>query len=267
MNQDKSKQLKTSRFSTDSASLDSNSANTDVTNSFSQLIAEREYYKEELNKINYAVSHDLRAPLKTINAFVELIYEDFQKELPDGIADYLGKVKNAGIKLEYMIAGLMSLLKISKMEFTRRQVNINNIVAQLIPVFSGKYPDVNVNVEIEPELQTQGDEDLIYLLYQQLLDNAWKFSSSQPDPRIRIGKGVKANNKTFFYIADNGIGFDAKITEKLFTPFCQINSNNPLQGIGVGLATAHRIISRHGGDIWPESVIGNGARFNFSFSA
>ena len=206
----------------------------------------------------------MRAPIKTINSYLELIYEDFEGDIPSGLVDYLDRIRKAGSRLDDVVEGLLSLSKIVNMEYSPRKVNINNIVSQITSQLRNKFPNMNVGMDVEPLIEAKGDEDLIYLLYQKLLDNAWKFCSNKPEPHIVVGVIKKTNQETVYYVGDNGIGFDMKRANKLFIPFQHQHSGNQLEGIGIGLATAYRIVTRHGGKIWAESVIGSGARFNFT---
>lgn len=223
--------------------------------------------KDELTALRYAISHDLRAPIKTINSYLELVYEDFESQLPVTAIDYLDRIKNAGLKLENMVDGLLSLSKIYYMEFSPRKVNINNIVSQLIEQLRNKFPSLDIRVNVQPEMEATGDEDLIYLVYQKLLENAWKFCSQKAEPHIEIGMIKNVDQESVYYVKDNGPGIEMKYADRLFTPFQRQHSINRLEGIGIGLATVLRIIKRHGGKIWVDSALDKGATFNFTFGS
>ena len=226
---------------------------------------ELKIFKEELVALRYAISHDLRAPIKTINSYLELVFEDFNNQLPAGAVDYLNKVKNAGSNLDNMVEGLLLLTKIYHMEFSPTTVYINDIVSQNVAQLRAKYPDNTIRISVEPDMEVIGDEDLIYLAYQKLLENAWKFSSAKPHAHIDIGMVKKEGEQTEFFVKDNGVGFDMKHADKLFIPFQRRHSSNQLEGNGIGLASVLRIIKRHGGKIWVESTLNKGAKFYFTF--
>jgi len=224
-------------------------------------------FKDELAALRYAISHDLRSPIKTINSYLDLVYEDFKSQLPSDAFDYLDRVKNAGFRMDKMLEALLSISKILLADFSPQKININNVVAQIISQLRHRYPGKDIRVEVEQGIEAIGDKDLISLLYEKLLGNAWKFCISKPDPRIDIGTIKKAEQDTVYFVKDNGVGFDMKRSEKLFIPFQRQHSDIEMEGMGTGLATAFRIIARHRGKIWAESEIDNGAKFSFTFGS
>jgi signal transduction histidine kinase len=223
-----------------------------------------EISNQELNAFCYSVSHDLRAPVRTINSFVDILFEDFGGQLPGESQDYLDRIKRAGKKLDHLIDDLLQLSRVSRVDMSRRQINISKIVEEEVQLLRETHPDKLIDVQIAPGLETLGDEGLIRILFQNLLSNAWKYTGRTPDPVVQIGVKTIDHQKTFF-VKDNGIGFDMRYVDKLFAPFQRLHSDAEFEGNGVGLATIKRIINRHGGNIWPESEIGHGTTFYFTF--
>ena len=226
---------------------------------------ELENSNKELAAFSYSVSHDLRAPVRTINSFMELLYEDFRDEIPEGAFDYLDRIKRSGKKLDQLIIDLLALARVSQIEIIRRKVDITKIVTDEIQSLKEQYPARKVEVDIMSDMNTWGDQGLITILYQNLLSNAWKYTSTVITPKIEIGMMNGKHSDTIFYVKDNGVGFDMKYADKLFIPFQRLHSEHEFEGNGVGLATILRVINRHGGKIWPESEIDKGTTFYFTY--
>ncbi len=223
-----------------------------------------ELSNQELNAFCYSVSHDLRAPVRTINSFVDIIFEDFEAQFPKEAQDYLDRIKRAGKKLDHLIDDLLQLSRVSRVEMSRRHVDISKLVNEEVQSLKDNHAQKNIEVEIAPGLETWGDEGLIKILYQNLLSNAWKYTARTDNPVLRIGVKEK-NQEKIFYVSDNGVGFDMRYAHKLFAPFQRLHADEEFEGNGVGLATIKRIVNRHGGDIWPESEVGKGTTFYFTF--
>ncbi|KPJ90638.1 MAG: hypothetical protein AMJ55_13265, partial [Gammaproteobacteria bacterium SG8_15] len=181
-----------------------------------------ELSNQELNAFCYSVSHDLRAPVRTINSFVDIIFEDFEAQFPIEAQDYLGRIKRAGRKLDHLIDDLLQLSRVSRVEMSRRHVDVSNLVKEEVQSLKDTHRQKNIKVEIAPGL-----------------------------PVVRIDVKEK-NQEKIFYVSDNGVGFDMRYAHKLFAPFQRLHTDEEFEGNGVGLATIKRIVTRHGGDIWPD---------------
>jgi len=224
-----------------------------------------ELSNQELNAFCYSVSHDLRAPVRTINSFVDIIFEDFEAQFPIEAQDYLGRIKRAGRKLDHLIDDLLQLSRVSRVEMSRRHVDVSNLVKEEVQSLKDTHRQKNIKVEIAPGLEAWGDEGLIKILFQNLLSNAWKYTARTANPVVRIDVKEK-NQEKIFYVSDNGVGFDMRYAHKLFAPFQRLHTDEEFEGNGVGLATIKRIVTRHGGDIWPESEVDKGTTFYFTLS-
>ena len=238
-----------------------------LNNTLEERIIERtrdlEASNRELAAFSYSVSHDLRAPVRTINSFMNILFEDFGEQFSSEAIDYLQRIKRAGTKLDNLIEDLLELSRVTRTEMLRKRVNITKLVTEEVQVLKEMKPERHIEIRIADNLESWGDEGLIKILLQNLLSNAWKYTAQNDEPFIEIGK-IKTKGSYQFYVKDNGIGFDMKYSDKLFQPFQRLHTDEEFEGNGVGLATIMRIINRHGGEIWPESEAGKGTTFYFS---
>lgn len=214
---------------------------------------------KELDSFAYAVSHDLRAPLRAMSGFSEALLEDFGQALPAGAKSYLGEIKAASHQMGELIEGLLRLSRSTRGEVRRDPVNISEIARRILEEFAQREPERKVAWSVEPGLIVRGDAGMIEVVLTNLLGNAWKYTSKAPGPLIRVipleegGPG--------FCVSDNGAGFDMKYSARLFQPFQRLHRDDEFPGIGIGLATVQRIINRHGGTIAVEAVPNCGATF------
>ncbi|MGD8572391.1 MAG: ATP-binding protein [Gammaproteobacteria bacterium] len=226
---------------------------------------ELEASNRELAAFSYSVSHDLRAPVRTINAFMDVLYEDFGEQIPEEAFDNLNRIKRAGKKLNQLIDDMLGLARVSRAEMVRQRVDIGKIARNEQALLQEQNPDRRVEVTIMPQIQVWGDEGLLTILYQNLLSNAWKYTARNKDPaKIEVGMQKGEHGESVFFVSDNGVGFDMRYADKLFRPFQRLHSEEEFEGNGVGLATILRIVNRHGGTIWAESEVGKGATFYFT---
>jgi two-component system NtrC family sensor kinase len=213
----------------------------------------------ELETFSYTVSHDLRAPLRTIGAFTQALAEELGDRASDRARDHIRRVLAASSRMADLIEALLELSRISRAPIGRHRVDLSAIAAAVIEELARHEPGRAVSVTIAPNLVVAADGKLMRVLLDNLLGNAWKFTSRNPAARIELG----AEGETFF-VQDNGIGFDMARADRLFTPFCRLHTDEALEGTGIGLATARRIVERHGGRIWAEATLGEGAKFSFT---
>lgn len=216
---------------------------------------------KELESFCYSVSHDLRAPLRAISGFSRILAEDNEDKLDDESKKNLGRITDNISKMSQLIEDLLVLSKVTSKEIKHEKVNLSALANEAISSLKESDPLRKIMIEIENDLEAMGDEQLLKVALDNLLENSWKYTGRETEASIRFGYSGK---KKAFYIADNGIGFDMKYAGKLFDVFQRLNNVEEFEGSGVGLTTVQRVIERHHGNIWAESVVGNGATFYFT---
>jgi PAS domain S-box-containing protein len=227
-----------------------------------QRTAELEAAVLEQEAFSYSVSHDLRAPLRHINSFCAILQEDFGGSLEAEARRYLGRISDATRKMGVLIDELLELSRVSRVQMQRVPVNLSDLTARIALALKETEPNRAVEVVIVPELFATCDPTLVRQLLENLIGNAWKYTSKLADARIEFGV-LPGNERTVFVIKDNGAGFDMTYKDKLFHPFQRLHGAQ-FEGNGIGLATAQRIVQRHGGSIWAEGAEGEGAQFFFT---
>ncbi|MDW7740452.1 MAG: ATP-binding protein [Bacillota bacterium] len=225
--------------------------------------AELERVVKELDAFAYSVSHDLRAPLRSIDGFSQILIEDYRLLLDDEGKKYLEKISQASQRMGRLIDDLLKLSRVSRQELNHKTVDLSELVKQELENVREKIDLKEVETVIEPGLKVTGDLELLRIAVNNLIDNALKFSSQKKKPYIKFGLN-DSEGKNTFYIRDNGAGFDMKYVDKLFTAFQRLHSPEEYPGSGIGLSIVSRILSRHGGEIWAEGKVGEGATFYFS---
>ena len=216
----------------------------------------------ELETFSYSVSHDLRAPLRTIAAFTQALAEDLG-ELSARARDHMRRVLAATSRMADLIDALLELARISRAPIVRHRVELSSIAHLVVDELRRRDPDRNVEVSIEPDLIVAGDARLMRILLDNLLGNAWKFTSRRPDARIEVRQQI-VDGEAQIYVRDNGVGFDMSMVDGLFEPFQTLHTDAAFAGTGIGLATVRRIVERHGGRIWAEGILGQGAQLFFT---
>ena len=229
-------------------------------------VLEKTKHLEEVNKeleaFSYSVSHDLRAPLRHISGFAEVLKEDYKDKLNEQGQMYLQKINSATFKMYTIIDDLLNLSRVSQVSIAKTQLNLADVVNAILLRLNES--DVKkVKITVAENLLTICDRALIEIALENLISNAIKYSSKQDAPVVSIYKTTK-DNKDVFVIADNGAGFDMQFKNKLFQTFSRLHSNKEFAGTGIGLAIVNRIIARHGGSIWAEAEVGQGAKFFFT---
>jgi light-regulated signal transduction histidine kinase (bacteriophytochrome) len=220
---------------------------------------------DELESYSYAVAHDLRSPLRIINGFAQALRED-NPALDEASVAHLGRIMGASKKMGELIDGLLTLSQFSRGDLQRKPVNISHIANRLLEEFASADPQRDVSWEVEPGLNVMADPPLIEALMQNLLNNAWKYTSHTPRALIKVHAQV-LNGQTRFCVSDNGAGFDMARANKLFQPFQRLHMPHEFAGLGIGLATSLRIVQRHGGSMAATAEPGKGATFCFSLYA
>jgi signal transduction histidine kinase len=226
-------------------------------------IGELDAANEELSSFSYAVSHDLRAPLRAIDGFSEVLLQDKAPALGDDGREHLARVRNAAQRMGELIDALLELSRMSRAELKRSPVDLSAMAREIHNDLERHSPDRTVACEVEDGLRAQADERLVRTVLQNVIGNAWKFTRPVKAACIQVGS-VQHNGSPAFFVRDNGVGFDATYKQKLFTPFQRLHSMKDFEGTGVGLATVRRVVRRHGGETWAESEPGRGATFYFT---
>jgi signal transduction histidine kinase len=219
----------------------------------------------ELEAFCYSVSHDLRAPLRSIDGFSQALIQDFPKEVPEEGQRYLGRIRASTLRMGQLIEDLLNLSKVSRGELARREVDVSELARQVVADVQSRDAARKVEVSVWDGMQAHADPRLLRAALENLIGNAWKFSGKAGEPRIEIGQ-LRDGAEVTFFVRDNGAGFDMRYANKLFGAFQRLHSANEFQGTGIGLATVQRIVHRHGGRIWADAKPGKGAVFFFTLA-
>ena len=252
--------------------------------------AQLEASNRELEAFAYSVSHDLRAPLRAIDGFSQALVEDYGEHLDAEAQDYIERIRRNVSRMSQLIDDLLRLSRVSRVAIEPQRVNLSELAGAIGSQLKEAYPDYPVKLQITPELTLNADPSLMEMMLTNLLENAWKFTHHQPQPQIEVGRrsSLKEILKTspeflqessldiapetlnprlldapVYFVRDNGAGFDMKYSKMLFGVFQRLHNTQEFPGTGIGLATVHRIIQRHGGLIWGQSQVGQGATFYF----
>jgi light-regulated signal transduction histidine kinase (bacteriophytochrome) len=225
--------------------------------------AKLETANRELEAFSYSVSHDLRAPLRTIDGFSRMLLEDYYDKLDDNARSYLDLITNATKRMGQLIQDLLNLSKITSSEMSRSEVNLSAIVENIAGELRQLDPERKAVFRIAPNLTAHADPRLMRIALENLLRNAWKFTGNIPAAEIEFGTSRKDREPVYF-IRDNGAGFDMAFAAKLFGVFQRLHPEAEFAGTGIGLATVARIITRHGGKVWAEAAVDQGATFYFT---
>jgi signal transduction histidine kinase len=223
---------------------------------------ELERANRELDAFSYSVSHDLRAPLRAIAGFSAILEEESGDGLSEASRDSLKRIRAAVSRMTELIDDLLHLARISRSEMTRKEVDVSGIAHRIVADLASRSLSRFVDVRIEEGLTAQADPRLTAVLLENLIGNAWKFTGKRDNAVIEVGRD--ATSSRAFFVRDNGAGFDMAYSERLFSPFQRLHTESEFEGTGIGLATAGRIVARHGGRIWAEGGKGKGATFHFT---
>ncbi|HON87826.1 MAG TPA: PAS domain S-box protein, partial [Bacillota bacterium] len=225
---------------------------------------ELEMANKELEAFSYSVSHDLRAPLRAIHGFAQAVIEDYGDRLDEVGMDYLERIVRSAERMSQLIDDLLSLSRLSQKDLNIGMVDLSTIAQEVVRELRERDPCRTVEFKITDGLVAECDADLVKIVLDNLLGNAWKFTASKDHAVIEFG-AIGQNGETVYFVRDNGVGFDMRYAEKLFMPFQRLHGEE-FEGTGIGLATVARIIYRHGGRIWAEGVPDAGATFFFTLS-
>lgn len=224
---------------------------------------ELEAANKELEAFSYSVSHDLRAPLRSIDGYSQAVLEDYGELLPMEGRNFLEHIRSSTHRMAELIDDLLDLSRVTRTLLKFVPVDLTRLAGNIRRELQQTEPERNVTWRVAPNLHARGDPNLLQIVLENLLNNAWKYSSKQEQAEIEFGSKSE-NNETVFFVRDNGAGFDMAYANKLFGAFQRLHGATEFPGTGIGLATVQRIIRRHGGRVWAESTVGKGATFFFT---
>jgi light-regulated signal transduction histidine kinase (bacteriophytochrome) len=239
-----------------------------------QAVTELRSANQELETFSYSVSHDLRAPLRSIDGFSHALLEDCSDHLDDAGHDYLRRIRTASQRMGQLIDDLLTLSRVIRSEMKREAVDLSRLATPIVRELQRTDPGRSATIDIQPGLVAQGDSRLLQVVLENLLNNAWKFTARRTHATIRFGlvesamiaaaSGTDATTHSTYMVCDDGVGFDMAYENQLFSPFQRLHSVSEFPGNGIGLATVQRIIHRHGGTVWAEGRPEQGATFYFT---
>jgi signal transduction histidine kinase len=227
------------------------------------LLEDVERTNKELEAFSYSVAHDLRAPLRGINGYSGALLEDYADKLDGQAKEFLGRIGAGAARMGELIDALLSLSRVTRTELVRVPVNLTEMAQQVMAQLQTSEPSRTVDFVVASDLRGHGDPQLLRVLLDNLLGNAWKFTSKSPMARIEFGRTTR-DGKPAFFVSDDGVGFDMQHSSKLFSPFRRLHKETDFAGTGIGLATVQRIVRRHGGIILAQGAIDRGATFTFT---
>jgi light-regulated signal transduction histidine kinase (bacteriophytochrome) len=232
-----------------------------------QAVAELKSVNKELETFSYSVSHDLRAPLRSIDGFSQALIEDCVEQLDEAGHDYLRRIRAATQRMGQLIDDLLSLSRVIRSDMRREPVDLSRLASQVCADLEQAHPDRQIELVIRSGTTAQGDSRLLQAILENLLNNAWKFTLKTIPARIEFGSiEPTATASATYFVRDNGVGFDMAYVNKLFSPFQRLHSVSEFPGNGIGLATVQRIVHRHGGRVWAEGALNRGATFYFTLT-
>lgn len=214
----------------------------------------------DLESFSYSVSHDLKAPLRSVNSFIEIIQEDFGEELSEDVSKYLNYIKVSGQRMNILINDLLKLSKVSRSPVSRESVRITAMSEEIlkeIPL------SADYTIELSTDLEATGDRGLVKAILTNLIENAVKYSAQETSPAVQIGR-TRYGQQDCFFVKDNGVGFDGTYAGDIFRPFSRMHTDKEFEGTGIGLAIVKKAVDRHGGMLAFESKEGEGSTFYFN---
>ncbi|MGL5065139.1 MAG: sensor histidine kinase [Microcoleus sp.] len=231
-----------------------------------QAIVELKAVNQELEAFSYSVSHDLRAPLRSIDGFSQALLEDCLEQLDTTGQDYLRRIRTASQRMGQLIDDLLTLSRVTRSDIHKESADLSHLASRICNRLQEAHPERNVEFVIQPGLVVCGDAPLLQVVLDNLLNNAWKFTSKQQQARIELGAIARENGTPMYFVRDDGVGFEMAFVNKLFKPFQRLHGMHEFPGNGIGLATVQRIVHRHGGRVWAEGDLNTGATFYFTLA-
>jgi light-regulated signal transduction histidine kinase (bacteriophytochrome) len=220
----------------------------------------------ELEAFSYSVAHDLRAPLRIIDGFSKAIEEDYSAALDEQGRRYLASLRQSAQRMGRLIEDLLTLSRVTRSEMRQQRVDLSRLARTVLDALQAEQPDRRVETVVADGILADGDEGLLRVVLENLLGNAWKFTGKRADGRIEFAM-TQQSGEPVYVVRDNGAGFDMTYAGKLFGTFQRLHSTAEFEGTGIGLATVHRIVTRHGGRVWAHGEVERGASFYFTLAA
>lgn len=221
---------------------------------------------KELEAFAYSVSHDLRAPLRAIDGYSRILLMDYAQLLGDEGRMFIENIRLSAQNMDRLTLNLLELSRVARAEINRSWVDLSAVVQTILNLYTRQEPARSATLQVQPNMAAYGDPELLRIAMENLLSNAWKYTSHLPTALIEVGC-TQTNQGNTYYVRDNGIGFDMRYVAKLFQPFQRLHPVSEYEGTGVGLATVQRIVQRHGGSVWAEAAVNAGATFYFTLKA
>jgi two-component system sensor histidine kinase/response regulator len=228
-----------------------------------ELVRDLEHKNRELESFSYAVSHDLRAPLRRIDSFSRAVLESQGNRLDEAGQRFLSRVREASQHMSQLIDDVLYLSRVTRADLREQEIDLSALAGLILSRLQESEPERSVEVKLRPGVVVIGDGQLLKIAMENLLENAWKFTAKESPSRIEFGTTQVSGEPTYF-VRDNGAGFDMTYADRLFGPFQRLHPQGEFPGNGIGLATVQRIVHRHGGRVWAEGLLGQGATFYFT---
>jgi signal transduction histidine kinase len=241
------------------------SANAELEHRVVERTRQLEAANRELEAFAYAVSHDLRAPLRSMSGFSQILQESAPPGLDEKSRHYLQRIHDASVRMSGLIEDLLNLSRIGRSELTARPISLSQVAAEAAAAVRERHPKRDVQLEVAPGLEVNADPRLLRIALENLLSNAWKYTARASHASVSVGVQAGESGPVYF-VRDNGVGFDIKYADKLFIPFQRLHPESEFPGSGIGLVTVQRIIARHGGRVWADAKPNEGATFYFTLS-
>jgi light-regulated signal transduction histidine kinase (bacteriophytochrome) len=238
-------------------------ANAELEHRVVERTRQLEAANRELEAFAYAISHDLRAPLRSMSGFSQILQESAPPGLDEKSRHYLQRIHDASMRMSGLIEDLLNLSRIGRSELTARPISLSQVAAEAAAAVRERHPQRDVQLEVAPGLEVNADPRLLRIALENLLSNAWKYTARASHASVSVGVQAGENGPVYF-VRDNGVGFDIKYADKLFVPFQRLHPESEFPGSGIGLVTVQRIIARHGGRIWADAKPDEGATFYFT---
>ena len=239
------------------------SANAELEHRVAERTRQLEAANRELEAFAYAVSHDLRAPLRSMSGFSQILQETAPPGLDEKSRHYLQRIHDASMRMSGLIEDLLNLSRIGRSELTARPISLSQVAAEAAAAVRERHPKRDVQLEVAPGLEVNADPRLLRIALENLLSNAWKYTARATQASVSVGVQAGEHGPVYF-VRDNGVGFDIKYADKLFVPFQRLHPETEFPGSGIGLVTVQRIIARHGGRVWADAKPDEGATFYFT---
>ncbi len=220
--------------------------------------------RDEYESFGYTASHDLKAPLRAILGYSDILRKEYRRRLDDEGNGFVEQIYKAGLTMSQMLDEMLILTGINRKPLNKEDINLSEYYADIQKTLKLQDPDRNVEVIIQPDMYELADAGAVKLIIQNLFQNAWKYTKTTEHARIEIGRSESETGERVYYIKDNGMGFDQALASQVFEPFKRVQKNSVVEGMGIGLSIVKRAVERHGGKVWVEAETGEGATFYFT---